>query len=68
MNIFLFEFSKLVKQQRQLAASMTHLAQETTNEPSVQQWLKVFPKEDEKLEHEHSGQYKDVTKDQLADH
>ena len=66
MSIFSYLSSKwVVKQQRQLATSMTHFAQKTANEPSAQQWLKKFCKGDESLEHEHSGRPSEYDKDQL---
>ena len=42
----------VVKKQRQLATSATHLAQETVNEHTVPWWFKNFCKGDESLEDE----------------
>ena len=42
----------VVKKQRQLATSATHLAQETVNEHTVLWWFKNFCKGDESLEDE----------------
>ena len=44
---------------------MTHVAQETADERSVQQWLKKFCKGDESLAHERSGRPSECDKDQL---
>ena len=42
----------VLKQQRQVTTSITHMAQKLLNECTVQRWFKKFCKEDESCEDE----------------
>ena len=55
IQVILFEFKCVIKQQRQLERSTTHLDQELLANVTVQWWFKKFCKEDWSLKDEESS-------------